>query len=332
MPKIAIVGDVWNEADERARAPFSGNTGYILNSLLSDAGIHRADCFVTCAFNLRPPRSNDVINLCVSKKECGHSYPAIAQGKYVHSKYLPELTRLHKELAEAKPNVIIALGAAALWALTYQTGFASKRGTALFHNGMKILPTYHPISIVKDYSNRHTTVLDLMKAARESEYPDLRRPSRLIFTDPTLLEMESFYAAFLHNARHVAFDIETKASQITCIGFAPSIDRALVVPFWDDRRPGGNYWPDAISEKLAWQFVAKVLRTPARKVTQNGLYDVNFLWRAYGITVNNWSDDTMLMHHALHPEAKKGLGFLGSVYTNEASWKIMRNKTSKKEN
>lgn len=332
MPKIAIVGDVWNEADERARAPFSGNTGYILNSLLSDAGIHRADCLVTCAFNLRPPRSNDVINLCVSKKECGHNFPAIAQGKYIDSKYLPELERLNAELKSASPNIVIALGPAALWALAKESGFQSKRGTAMVAGGLKILPTYHPVSIIKDYSNRHTAVLDLMKAARESEYPDLRRPSRLIFTDPTLSEMESFYAAFLHNAKHVAFDIETKASQITCIGFAPSTDRALVVPFWDGRKPGANYWPDAVSEKLAWQFVAKVLSTSARKITQNGLYDVNFLWRAYGITVNNWTDDTMLMHHALHPEAKKGLGYLGSVYTNEASWKIMRSKTTKKEN
>jgi hypothetical protein len=35
----------------------------------------------------------------------------------------------------------------------------------------------------------------------------------------------------------------------------------------------------------------------------------------------------MLLHHALHPESEKGLGFLGSVYTNEASWKLMRGKS-----
>jgi hypothetical protein len=32
----------------------------------------------------------------------------------------------------------------------------------------------------------------------------------------------------------------------------------------------------------------------------------------------------MLMHHAYQPEMEKGLGFMGSVYTNEGSWKLMR--------
>ena len=32
----------------------------------------------------------------------------------------------------------------------------------------------------------------------------------------------------------------------------------------------------------------------------------------------------MLLHHSLFPELQKGLGFLGSIYTNEASWKLMR--------
>jgi hypothetical protein len=39
----------------------------------------------------------------------------------------------------------------------------------------------------------------------------------------------------------------------------------------------------------------------------------------------------MLLHHALQPESEKGLGFLGSVYTNEASWKLMRTSTIKRD-
>jgi hypothetical protein len=31
----------------------------------------------------------------------------------------------------------------------------------------------------------------------------------------------------------------------------------------------------------------------------------------------------MLLHHSLFPEMLKGLGFLGSIYTNEQSWKLM---------
>jgi hypothetical protein len=34
----------------------------------------------------------------------------------------------------------------------------------------------------------------------------------------------------------------------------------------------------------------------------------------------------MILHHALYPELPKGLGFMGSIYTNESSWKILRER------
>jgi hypothetical protein len=36
----------------------------------------------------------------------------------------------------------------------------------------------------------------------------------------------------------------------------------------------------------------------------------------------------MLLHHALYPEAQKSLGYMGSLYTDEGSWKQMRGKTT----
>jgi hypothetical protein len=62
------------------------------------------------------------------------------------------------------------------------------------------------------------------------------------------------------------------------------------------------------------------------KVFQNGLYDIHFLWRKYGIAPARCEHDTMLLHHALHPEMLKGLGFLGSLYSTEPAWKLMRPK------
>jgi hypothetical protein len=67
-----------------------------------------------------------------------------------------------------------------------------------------------------------------------------------------------------------------------------------------------------------------------RKIFQNALFDTNRLWRGYGVTFGGDIEDTMLMHHALQPESQKDLGFLGSVYTNEPAWKLMR--TREKDN
>ena len=55
-----------------------------------------------------------------------------------------------------------------------------------------------------------------------------------------------------------------------------------------------------------------------------------------GIPVPSWTDDTMILHHALQPEMEKGLGFLASIYTDEGQWKRMvkhrsADRTGKKE-
>jgi hypothetical protein len=61
------------------------------------------------------------------------------------------------------------------------------------------------------------------------------------------------------------------------------------------------------------------------------MYDIAFLWRAYGVKVMNADEDTMLLHHALYPESEKSLGYLGSIYTDEGSWKRMRKTDTIKE-
>ena len=316
--------------------PFVGPSGYLLTKMLEEAGIRRADCFLTNVFNFRP-KGNEIDTLCGNKGDDRTGLPPIRPGKYIREEYTGELQRLYSELRGLNPNVVIALGNTAVWALLHNSGISKIRGTVTEDRvdlGLKILPTYHPAAILRDWSLRHVTVLDLMKAERESHFPEIRRPERTVYIEPSLADLEWFYETHLAEAKIISFDIETSGEQITCIGFAPSPRVSLVIPFVDIRREKGNYWPDLQTELRAWAFVRKVLDTPIPKVAQNGLYDITFLWKSYGIPVRNFAHDTMLLHHALQPESQKGLGFLGSVYTNEASWKLMRTRgkeTIKKE-
>ena len=324
---IALVGEAWGEAEERARAPFVGASGYELTRMLNEAGIHRADCYLTNVFNLRPRPSNDIENLCGPTKTGG--FTALKAGKYVLPQYHNEIIRLHQELRNLKPNVCVLLGNTAAWALLGNSGISKIRGTvrnSAVIPELKCLPTYHPAAILRQWDLRPVTVLDFIKAKRESAFPEVRRPERTIYIEPTLEEMEWYRHEFLDNARKISFDIETHGQQITCIGFAPDSMSGLVVPFFDGRSATGSYWPTAHDEERAWDYVRDVLNSDQPKVAQNGLYDINFLWRSYGIAVKNFEDETMLLHHALQPESEKSLGFLGSVYTDEASWKIMRQR------
>lgn len=324
--KIAMVGESWGEHEERERAPFVGPAGWQLNSMLKEAGIVRADCFLTNVFNLRPKPSNKIENLCATRKEVRHALPPLSSGKYIRDEFLPELDRLYAELAEADPNVIVCLGGTAAWAILRDGRISKLRGSVSSSPilaGKKCLPTFHPSYILQGgYEARHVTVLDLQKARRESEYPEIRRPKRTIYTEPLLGELDWFAEKYIAQARWLAVDIETRGERITCIGFAPATDVALVLPFEDLRKPGGNYWGSIEAEIAAWAWVRKTLDSPVAKVFHNGLFDIHRLWRTYGIPVRNAVHDTMLLHHALQPESLKSLGFLGSIYTNESSWKL----------
>lgn len=329
---IMVVGEAYGRDEELVEQPFVGASGRLLTGLLSQAGIARSECYLTNVFNLRP-QSNDVKTLCGPKAEGIPDYPALVKGKYVRREFQPELERLFLEVEREKPNLVIALGASAAWAFLARgqnahPGIKSLRGAPSqswfpVGNGVKVLPTYHPAAILREYSLRPIVYADLCKAKREAEFPEVRRPMREIWIEPTLEDLIEFRTRYINPSPSLSIDIETKGDQITCIGFAPRPDIALVVPFFDPTAPGKNYWRGKSDELQAWRWVRDVCAMRKRIVFQNGLFDMHFLWRSYGIPVPYACHDTMLCHHALQPEMQKGLGFLASIYTNEQQWKFM---------
>lgn len=325
-----LVGEAWGEKEEELHVPFVGTSGWILDNMLSQVGLTRHDCYITNVFNLRPKPSNDVKNLCGSKTEGIANYPALQKGKHVLRVYTSELERLYEEICKVNPNVLVALGATASWALLKSTGIKAIRGSiALSHPSLplprqyKVLPTYHPAAIGRDWSQRPVGISDLDKAKRESETPDFCRPARTLWLYPTLQDLARYEQEHIVSAESLAGDIETWNDQITCISFAPSPSSAIIIPFVSELRPGKNYWPTIDEELEAWNYVRRwCMMKPS--TWQNGMYDIQFLWRSYHIPVTLAEDDTMLLHHAWQPEMEKGLGFLASVYTDEVSWKFMR--------
>jgi len=328
MPDIMLVGEVWDEKEEEEGRPFVGTSGWLLDNMLKEAGIARRECYVTNVFNLRPKPSNDIKNLCGPKAGAIPGFPALVAGKYVRKEFAPELDRLYSEIEREQPNVIVALGATAAWALLHSSGIKQIRGsvattcsyvTERCGRSFKLLPTYHPTAVARQWNLRPIVISDLDKARRESGTPEYNRPSRHIWIKPTLADLRDFEELHLHNATLVSADIETRQDQITCIGFAPTSDTALVIPFFTES--GLSYWkPD--EELVVWEYVRKWL-AEYPTLFQNGLYDINFLWSRYGIPVPKAAEDTMLLHHAWQPEMEKGLGFLATLYTDEASWKFM---------
>lgn len=330
MTTTLILGDFPTETDQSRGEIFSGSVGKELKTLLSLSGFSETSYVLANLFSTRPFKS-DILSWCTGKRDAGagYPYPPISRGKFLTRTLAAEaLGRAKSLILETSPNLIIALGLSAAWATTGCTGISGFRGTvqacSLVPN-KKVLPTYHPSTILRQWDLRPVLLADLGKAFRESQFPELRRPERELWLDPTLPDIEFFIKNFILPSSVLGVDIETAIGQVTHISFAPSPFHSICIPFLDPRFPGGSYWPDLETEVAVWNLVREVLKLPKRFIFQNGMYDIQWLWKQMGLTLGSGEYyDTMLAHHALYPEMEKSLGFLGSIYTDEGSWKLLR--------
>lgn len=330
--EIMIVGEAWGEKEAEAGEPFVGPSGGVLKSMLRHAGVSYDDCYVTNVFNLRPA-GNKLESLSAPKSEAIPGLPQLGQKLWISARYKPEIDRLLAEIETIRPNVILALGATPLWAICHVLGIKKYRGTPIMSadGKVKVLPTYHPAAVMRQWKLRPIVIADIAKARAESLSPQLVRPRRFIYLEPSIADIEWFYETYIAKAEIVSADIETKQGTITEIGFAPQWDRALVIPFYSHSK-NTNYWSTPSEEFAAWKWVQRIC-AEKRLVGQNFSYDLQYLWDKNHIPTVKVEDDTMILHHAMYPEMEKSLGFLGSIYTDEPSWKFMRadNETLKQE-
>lgn len=323
--KIAFVGEAPGETEETIGIPFVGKAGQEFTSILQEVGIERSRCYLTNVLFTRPP-GNKLDEFLISKKAlpAGYSLPPLALGRYLHPDLTCELDRLKDELATLRPNLCVALGNTALWALTGSAAIGANRGTVMESTlipDMKVLATYHPAAVLRNWSWRVVVLQDLTKAKREMEFPEIHRTERRILINPTL-EQALWFLERARAAPILSVDIETEKRQITSIAFATSPSNILVIPFWNKEAPDWSYWKED-EECAIWNDIAALLFHHPRVLFQNGIYDCQYLWDML-IPIPGFLEDSMILHHSMYPELPKSLAFLGSVYSNEVAWKKMR--------
>lgn len=310
---IVIVGEAPGQQEEKLGQPFVGPSGRMLDGFLANAGMPRSACYLTNVMQIRPP-GNDF----------GHFY--FDPDKRLRPK--PELiegwNRLHGEIQEIRPNVIITLGREALRALTgKQLNITDWRGSVIMTPHGKVVPTYHPAGVMRQYSWFPIAQFDIKKAVKESAYPEVRRKQRDLITSPRMYEVRDFIKE-AKTAEAIAFDIETirhtKTSPwyIDCIGIATSPTKAMCIPFcYTDGRP---YW-NLDDEVEVWLMINDLLNDHRiKKIGQNGQFDMLIL-RRFGFRIANYWFDTMNAQHTLYPEMPKGLDFMASIYTDVPFYK-----------
>lgn len=325
--EIFLLADAPGDRESERGVPLVGPAGYELRRMLSIVGVDINETYRCNVFS-RQPADNALGHYCTG--DTSRQFRALGPLTnnplgYMDTAHEGELARVRQELEEVRPNVIVALGNTASWALGLGLGIKALRGSVHTFGDLKVLPTYHPSAVLRDWSLRTITIADLEKAHHESHSPLLSFDNTELWLNPTLEDLAEFDATYMQPATVCACDIETKRGQITAISFSPRPDVSLCIPFWID---GGdpNYWGDGEAEALAWAYTRRWLERPELvKVFQNGLYDLQYITAPpYSITPKNCTEDTMLAAHSLWSELPKSLGFLGSIFANTPSWKNMR--------
>lgn len=221
-----------------------------------------------------------------------------------------------ERVRKIKPNIIVALGD---WPLELLTGnkSADKWHMSLLASQNselpKVLSLLHPERVFREYSSTFYYKLAAGRIAREAQYPEIRRKSQNMLVRPSPGEIMQTLDR-LKNAEWLSVDIETAGNQITCAGFAATPGEGICVPGGVQNYETQETWFGV------WQKIAEVLQGPAKKVFQNGIYDISYFSK-YGIAVSNFHHDTMLAQRVLYPEFPVGLDNVARIYTEEPYWK-----------
>ena len=134
--RIMLVGEQPGDEEDLRGAPFVGPAGKVLDRALAAAGIDRASVYLTNAvkhFKWEPRGKRRI-----------HKTPAQREVEAC-------MAWLDAEIARVKPEVIVALGATAAFALTgRKLAIAAQRGAFQPHaSGARLLVTYHPSAILR---------------------------------------------------------------------------------------------------------------------------------------------------------------------------------------
>lgn len=305
--KIAIVGDFSDGFDERNGRPFSGPSGTVLEQCLHAAGLIRGEVYTT--------------NVVLDRVDSSHRSKYFDDKKCTFTPIgMDHVRRLKNDLEATQANIIVAASPMALAAVCSLRYLSRYRGyvfqSSLLDVPRKVIPIHHPGQTIRGmYQYRYMIVCDLKKAKVESQFSELRRPTRqLIYRYETVDEALEWLEYFV-GQEIVGFDIEVINYEVSCISFSSSPDIACVIPIADR-------W-SLEEELLIWRGVQKVLGNhKSKKVVQNSMFDVPFLLTRNGITVRGDIHDTMVAHSIMFPDLPKGLGFLGSLYCGSQSyWK-----------
>jgi DNA polymerase len=158
--RIMLVGEQPGDEEDRQGQAFVGPAGTLLTRAIMQAGLNRGDLFITNAVKHFKWQARGKRRL--------HKTPAQQEIDACR-------VWLTQELAQVRPEVVVALGATAYRALTHETrGFTEARSRpSIDLEGRALVVTYHPSAALR------VPVIDMRRAIFDEIVAALKRASSL---------------------------------------------------------------------------------------------------------------------------------------------------------
>lgn len=328
--KIMIVGEAPGDQEVRESAPFVGASGVELSKMLMEAGISRSQCFVTNVIRVKPP-GGDIGTFIAEKKKDVTPQHGSLRDKMVMPPVWEGCQLLAREIEMVRPNVIIALGNVAMWALTGKWSVGSWRSSLLecdmqlaLDYKPKVIPTFSPTTIMRQWSWRQIMVHDLRRCKAQSEFREVTPTDYKFIIRPNYATARQYLEMLIKvvEARplDLSVDIETRSGHTACIGIAWSKQEAICIPLMCAERQSG-YWAEDEEGELMFLLYRLLTHENARCIGQNFSYDAQYFLRHLHF-VPRLARDTMLAQHVCFSNMQKGLDFLSSMYCEQhVYWK-----------
>jgi len=157
--RILFIGEGPGENEDLQGRPFVGRAGDLLNKMIAGMGLKREEVFIANIVKCRPPGNRepapDEVSTCTPY--------------------------LEKQIEIIRPRVIVTLGRPALQHMLQQKIAISRmRGQWLAWRGIKLMPTFHPAYILRNYTEetRSQVWSDLQQVMAELGMKVPTRPKR----------------------------------------------------------------------------------------------------------------------------------------------------------
>jgi uracil-DNA glycosylase family 4 len=313
--RLLVVGEAPGGEEIGQGRPFIGKSGQLLRRYLERQGCEVPTNDVKFANLSKYRPKGNKFSLLLDSDE-------LAQG----------ISDLQEEVERVKPNCILALGGWPMWFLTGEcgrragkpvpgSGIKNYRGSILpakdeFLN-TKVICSYHPSYIERDWKWNPVFFKDLCRAAEDRKFPDLNYPEWEEHIDPPIDILKGLVSETLES-KWAAVDIETfPGGTFSCVG-------------WAFRRPDNTIVGVCVTYKRMdlWSQVKLMWESDVPKIFQYGTYDVSFMQHFYSWEIGGFYGgtgwDTYVASANLYPDFPRGLDFLCSIHTRMPYYKTER--------